>query len=104
MTRNIHPKTERNAMQTTKENKPKSQKERRALVALNRSLRNSGPMVPNSKMKRRAQRAAARKSFVTRAELETKNVDELRAICAEMHIKTTTKLRKRELIEMLIGR
>jgi hypothetical protein len=47
---------------------------------------------------------AARSTFMERDVLERANVPKLRELCAAAGIKTTTKTRKGEMIEMLVGR
>lgn len=113
---------------TEKGKKVKTTRERQAERALKLSLRNNPPKRPNAQLKRRQRRLAARlanKPWVSlvkaaqdatgalvglggtvievRAGYEKMNRDELRALCAEADIKTTTKMKKADLIDLLVG-
>lgn len=85
--------------------KPATKKERRMKKALEISLRNQPP---GFKPRRKARRLQARLGMVeapkfSREELQKKNVSELRTICAENGVAFTTRLRKDDLIDRILG-
>lgn len=91
-----------------------SMKERNKRKALLRSQRNTAARnATNAQDRRRERRRAARTGAVpstsetrsvTRSDLERMKVAELRKLCEERGIKTNSRLKKKDLIEMLAGR
>lgn len=97
--------------------KPKTKRERQIRRALALSQRNQPP---GFRPRRKARRLAARLGIVldgspeqiemvrkqsefSRSALEKKSVGELREICTAKGIKTTTKIRKAGLIDLIVG-